>query len=217
MPARRNAGVRCPPTALPRPPRRPTHGRVRPAGRQTGASLVELLVAITLSMVLSGALLSLVWSFQQWSGRLQRTLERDENLRLAPLLLSRYLASAGSRRWEGNWRGVQVRGSTLEVRADVEGKDGFPDGRLDGGFERVALWQDGENLKLRSGRGSFQPLLMRVSSWTAERPHDQLLLLKVHARSRPVPGSAAADPDEEQEIAVHLPNYRPNLFREATR
>lgn len=181
--------------------------------RAAGASLLELLMAVGLFMVLTGALLSWVWMFQQAGGRLNRALERDENLHLAPLLLTRLVSSAGNQQWKHGWTGLSLDDSLVEVRADLEGEDGFPDGTLAGRFEDLRLDRRDSQLSLRSGGGSFQPILTKITGWTATRPADTVLRLTVQGRAAPTPGSSRQD-EEILEVEVFLPNYRANLFPE---
>ncbi len=179
-----------------------------------GASLVELLVALGLSILLSTALLSWVWSYQQWSGRLSRALERDENLRLAPVLLAGYLSGAGNQRWRHGWPGLEWTGAGLHVQADIEGPNGFPDGKLEGRFERFWLRQQGHQFRLRSGRGGYQPLLTRVSGWAIDRPTSQLLKVSVQGRALAAPGQSRVGLDESLQLEFFLPNFRSSLFPE---
>lgn len=193
------------------------HDRKRPnlpglsAPGAAGVSLLELLVAVGLFTVLTAALLSWVWTFQHSSGLLNRSLERDENLRLAPLLLARYLSSAGNGQWGGSWQGIDTGDSMLRVQADIDGDEGFPDGRLDGRFERLWLSRSRSDLRLRSGGGSFQPLLTRITGFTVRRPAVTLLAIDVEGESSPMPGSPWR-PKEILKIDFFLSNYRPSLL-----
>ena len=63
-----------------------------------GFSLLELLIGVALATLLSLGFVSLAEGYQQVDRTLHQTLERDENLRLAPLLLSRFLWP-----WREHW------------------------------------------------------------------------------------------------------------------
>ncbi len=182
--------------------------------RSRGFSLIELLVSLALSALLTVAFFSMVNQFQQWNSNLHLVMERDENLRLTPLLLARYLSPAGNARWGHPWRGFEQQRNQLRIRSDLTGDDGFPDGSLGDRFERIDLRQRRTQLQMRINRGSYQPLLENVSAMEITAHSRFLLGLRVRAASsRPL--LVLGKPLEETlELDFLLWNYRPNLFAE---
>jgi len=176
-----------------------------------GYTLLEILVVLALSTVLSLAFFSVIGRFQRWEQEMHQILQRDENLRLAPLLLSRYLNSAGNNQWERNWDGVELGLTGFKVQSDIDGRDGFPDLLLESPFENMAIRHRGQEIQLRSGGGSFQPLLRNIRSLDDVTLTDSLLTLTITGEA----GSETAGRSTEKvPLTFFLWNYRSNLFPE---
>ncbi|MFQ5741802.1 MAG: prepilin-type N-terminal cleavage/methylation domain-containing protein [Acidobacteriota bacterium] len=179
-----------------------------------GFSLLELLIALALSTLLALAFFSLVTRFQKWTSNLHLLLERDENLRLAPLLLSRYLKPAGNNRWELSWSGLSGQGEGLEIRSDMDGSEGFPDRRLESPFESVALRSQDNQLQLKSGQGTFQPLLKNISALDEVRLTPPTVSLRLTGVADWKLTDADSKIPEPVALCFFIWNYRPNLFAE---
>src|SRR5215813_1167730 len=65
------------------------------AGRAAGFSLIELLIAMTLTLVISGAIFGLLTMGQGAFRREPELTERQQNLRAAMAMITRDLTSAG--------------------------------------------------------------------------------------------------------------------------
>ena len=182
--------------------------------RNDGFSLLEMLVALAISAVLTLSFFALILQFQKWGSNLDLLLDRDQNLRLAPLLLCRYLQEAGNNRWRQNWSGVKFDGDRLEIRSDSDGAGGFPDFRLEAPFESIALRHQANELKLKSGPGSFQPLLRNIAALEGVDLIPPILSVRIRA----ITDRNLADlnqPDSESiSLDFFLWNYRSNLFPE---
>lgn len=138
-----------------------------------GFSLFECLLALALGSVVLGALLASLVQFQRVGQAVQLLGERDRDHQLALVLLARWLLPAGNGLTDPH--SLLVLGDVLEVRADLEGNRGFPDGALDDPFENIAVRARDGSLQLRSGNGRFEPFLrhtpvadFRVASETVE-------------------------------------------------
>ena len=177
---------------------------------EKGFTLIEILVAITCSTILFLALFSSVTSMLTWMGRLNNALERDENVDLVPLILAPLLTHAGSNRQAFPQPPVEVQDSELIVRSDTSGTDFFPDGSLDDPFELLAFRQGADQLQMKSGQGSYQPLVNDVAAviWLLEG--EDILHLDLEARSSG-PGSGPLSRRHLQ-FAFFLPNLQLSLF-----
>ena len=177
---------------------------------EKGFTLIEVLVAITCSTILFLALFSTCGSMLSWMGRLNSALERDENLDLAPLILAPLLTHGGNNLRAFPQPPVELRESELVVRSDTSGTDGFPDGGLDHPFELLSIRQGANQLQMKSGGGSYQPLLNHVAqvSWFMEG--EELLHLDLDALSSG-PGSGPLSRRRLQ-LLLFLPNLQPTLF-----
>lgn len=177
---------------------------------EKGFTLIEVLVATTCSTILFLALFSTCASMLSWMGRLNSTLERDENLDLVPLILALLLTHAGNNHETFPQPPVELRDSELVVRSDISGTDRFPDGGLDDPFELLFIGQGADQLRMKSGQGSYQPLLNHIAevSWALEG--EELLHLDLEALSSG-PGSGPLSRRRLQ-FALFLPNLQPTLF-----
>lgn len=182
--------------------------------RNRGFSLIELLVALALSVLLGLAMLTLMRQFLEWNGNLGLLMDRDERTRQGPLLLSRHVTAAGNNRWSGIWTGMRIAGDELRVASDITGEDGFPDGRLADSFETVALRCRSGQLQIRSGRSGYQPLLKNVREFQAERWAPPLLRLRLVLQTDRRLRGVRSDSLEPLELDFHVWNYRRNWFEE---
>lgn len=185
--------------------------------KNRGFSLIELLVALALSILLGLAMLTLIRQFVQWNANLGLLMDRDQRSRQGPLLLSRHLAAAGNNRWGGSWTGLRVAADELLLNADITGEEGFPDGRLADAFESVALRLRSGQLQIRSGRSGYQPLLKNVHEFAVERWSPPLLRLRLVLRTERRLGGVGADSLEPVPLDFHVWNYRRNWFEERSR
>lgn len=135
--------------------------------RSDGFTLIELLVGLLLSLLLLSMLFSLFNSMQRHILLLEGVFERDQNLMLAPLLLTRLIKPAGCHRSTGS--SVELNGRELTAQSDIDGNEGFPDGRLESSFEEIGLSAREGALRLRSGSGRRQPLVQHIERVRFER------------------------------------------------
>lgn len=149
-----------------------------------GYSLIELMVALLISTVLAGALFSLLNQVQIFSTCLASMEEQLLNLHLTPVLLVQWLAPAGCNLETDaglSPPGIRILEEGVSVRSDNDGRDGFPDGALDSSFEDIQIRQGEDGLVLKSGRGSFQPVLRVVEGFSAAAQSERLLELDFEA------------------------------------
>ena len=178
--------------------------------RDKGFTLLELMVSLTIFVLFTGAFFSAWQQLQLGSADLASLFERDQNLYLSTLLLSRWLPPAGNHHQHLSQSGVTGGPNTLEVTGDIDGPSGFPDASLNQSFERIALRQRNDALQLRSGRGSFQSLIEGISDFqiTPAASSTELTLESNAASLR--------NPEKENTRSVaarfFLWNYRINLF-----
>ena len=178
----------------------------------SGFSVIELIMALSLSALLVTGFLSFTDRLQKLSSDLHQLLQRDENLLQAPLLLSRFLSAAGNGALQQGFAGVELTGDVLSVRSDFTGPDlGFPDGRLESPFERVAFRQHRDHLQIRSGNGSFQPLLSGIGTLETELYGSNLLKVRLQAATSTLL-STGDQASHQVELDFFLWNQRPNLF-----
>ena len=183
---------------------------------ESGFSLLELMVSAALTVIVSLAFLTTCTQFQDWASNLTQILERDDNLRMAPLLLSRFLLPSGNQKWTNDLTYFVAGTSQIELRSDIDGSDGFPDLQLASPFEDIALRVNAETMQLRSGKGSFQPLLKNIHSLESlYRRGDLLDLELVASTERPLKQAQKTD-SETIQLSFYLPNFRPTLFPEVT-
>lgn len=179
---------------------------------QRGGSLLELLVALLVGTIVTGGAFLCVNQFQRTADHLTALLDRDQSLVIAPLLLERWVAVAGCALQDSD-RGLTISGTVLQVGADIDGPDGFPDGLLESPFESIEIRSSRDALQLRSGDGSFQPVLNFVRSLDFAHETETLLRIRLKAASSLRLGSIDP-PAVERRFAVHLWNRRAELFKE---
>lgn len=149
-----------------------------------GYTLIEMMVTLLVSTILAGALFSMLTQLQTFSVSLSAMQEQLENLHLAPVLLVQWLAPAGCNLEAAGGigpPGVRMLGEGIAVRSDNDGDDGFPDGALESSFEDIQIRQGSDGLVLKSGRGSFQPVLRVVEKFSAVSGAERLLEIDFEA------------------------------------
>jgi hypothetical protein len=179
-----------------------------------GYTLLETLWALLLSVALLAAFLGATDNIQRWGMELNQLLERDRNATLAPLLLTRWVYAAGNNRWAGNWPGWSLESGHLQVRSDLDGPGGFPDRALNESYEDISLRHSGADLQLKSGDGSFQPVLKNTSAFRPDLS-PPLVTLRLQMQTDQPLRSTGAPGTTEFQLDLYLWNYRPNLFPEA--
>ncbi len=181
------------------------------ARHQRGSSLLELLVALLVGTIVAGSAFLCIRQFESAADQWTAMLDRDRSLVVAPLLFERWIAAAGCG-LAGTGQGLASDGTVLQVQADFDGPAGLPDGSLDDPFESIAIRSAGDTLQLRSGAGSFQPVMDFVPEIDFELNTPELVQIRwsaaAHARLGPDP------PSIHRRIAVYLWNRRPQLFKE---
>jgi prepilin-type N-terminal cleavage/methylation domain-containing protein len=180
--------------------------------RSKGFTVLELMIAVVLALVLGSALFMSLRQVQLLAGDLEGLMDRDENLKLAPALLAQWVSGAGNRRLVEAWPGISVDGAELACQSDFDGPEGFPDGKLAASYEDIRLEQGSDALRLRSGDGSPQPFLRRISEMSVSRKNDDLVSIGLT-------GSASLLSSDVEHLAIanleiYLWNFRRNLFFE---
>ena len=183
--------------------------------KSKGFSSLEMVVASLLSALVFSGFFGVVGQFQAGCSDMSLLLEQDSNLWLAPLLLSRWIAPAGNHRWDQPWPGVAVQPDLLELNSDIHGKEGFPDRELSSSFEALRLRVSKDNLQVKSGRGSFQPVIKNITGLTFDSQRLPVITIKLEAETDRPPSSFEGNLLETMEFSILLRNYRPSLFPEA--
>ncbi len=176
-----------------------------------GFSLIEMLLATAASALLFSLFLGVFDQAQTTVTNLTRLMERDRNLILAPVLLGGWILGAGNREWDRAGDGILIQSGILRIESDLDGKDGFPDGRVDGNFESLSLRCRTDHLQLKSGGGSFQAVLKHIRQWEILM-EGRLLTLRLTGAVSPNLMHWKGDGETVETIRYTLRNYRPNLF-----
>lgn len=187
-----------------------SRGAERKEGER-GFSLIESLLATAASALLFSLFLGVFDQAQTTVTNLTRLMERDRNLIVAPILLGGWILGAGNREWNRDGDGILIQSGVLQLESDLDGKDGFPDGRVEAEFESLSLRCRTDHLQLKSGAGSFQSVLKLIRQWEILRKGR---LLKLRLTGAVSPGLLHWKGDGETVETIHytLRNYRPNLF-----
>ena len=183
-------------------------------GLSKGHTLVETMIASSISIIVLGGFFSTIGVFQTGSSNLSLLLERDANLWLAPLLLSRWITPAGNNRWGQAWSGVTIHEDRIELKSDIHGPRGFPDSKLLSSFEVLVLRSSNSNLRVKNHKGSFQPLIKNIADFKVDSKESGLLSIHLSAiTDRPLSTTQEAFL-ESTDLLFFLRNYRSNLFPE---
>jgi hypothetical protein len=173
-----------------------------------------MMVASLLSSLVFLGFFLVVGQFQMGCSDLNLLLERDSNLWLTPLLLSRWIAPAGNNRWDRPWPGVAVQPELLELNSDIHGKGGFPDSELSSSFEALQLRASKTNLQVKSGKGSFQPVIKNIANLRFDSEQMPMITIWLESVTDRPPSFSEDKLVVAVEFLVLLRNYRPSLFRE---
>ena len=181
-----------------------------------GYSLLELLIVLSISTILVSALMLTFNYVQIVAYDLHLQADRNVNLWITPLLLLQWITGAGNNRWEQNWDGVSQVDEMSLFKSDTDGEDGFPDQELTSSFEDIALRHYEKSLSMRSGSGSFQPVLRSMLSFEVEIEREDLIVV-AWSGVTDNPLKITGEPDTESAMMkLYLWNYRKNLFLEDT-
>lgn len=175
-----------------------------------GFSLLELLLALFVTALLSVGVLQLSHTFTLWSHNFNLFLERDENLRLLPLLFSRHIPHAANRCWILDCEGVSTSGGVLSLLSDIDGSSGFPDGELSSSFENVRIRLLEDTVQLQSSTGGFQPLVRKASAFEVTLIDEHLTVDLAGTSGKLL----ASSREEEQTLQLYfcIWNLQPRLF-----
>lgn len=179
-----------------------------------GYSLLELLLVISISTILISALMLSSNYIQVIAYDLNLLADRNANFWITPLLLLQWTTGAGNNRWKQDWKGVALADELYFFKSDIDGESGFPDQQLTGSFENIALRHQEKVLSMRSGLGSFQPVIRSVFSFEIEKVREDLLVIRWSGVTEN-PLKTTAEPDLVLAMMkLRLWNYRENLFLE---
>ena len=182
-------------------------------GSNRGTTLLETLVAVALSGILFASFFTVFGQTQTVVSNLNLLLERDQNLSLLPLLLSRWIPSAGNNRRNFKRVGWSIESERLYLNSDTDGPSGFPDGKLRAPFEGLVLKCEKGHLKVKSGRGGFQPILKNIREWELTS-RNRKIEVRVSAELDHPYLNWKYDDVEQVHLDFFLRNYRANLFAE---
>ncbi len=142
-----------------------------------GFSLIELMISLAISAVLMGALFTVCIRVQEMSAAISTSVENRSNQHLAPLLLSQWIKAAGMNMFGNPDEYLSIRTNEIGIKADIRGDDGLPDGDTNDSFEEISFRAHKEELKIRSGKGSFQPFLKGITGFEGSMDRDSLLTI----------------------------------------
>ena len=120
-------------------------------GRTNGFSLVELLIAMAISLVVLGAMYSVFTIQNKTFGKQEQIVEMQQNARAAMDMMSREIRMAGYNPTEAsNFSGVTVNASQLQIQADLDGS-----GSIDASSqENIVYAFDAANKKITRNIGA---------------------------------------------------------------
>ena len=182
--------------------------------RNRGVTLIEALIALTVSSLLFVAFMAAIAPVQSLCWDLSALHDRDATLCLAPPLVCKWTSGAGNNRAD-RAACVRAEGGILHLQSDADGSDGFPDGDVKDSYESISIRQNGSDLQIKSGSGSFQPAFRNIGAFHADTADPQLLRVTLAAE---VDKRLIRVPSTGRKLVsfdVYLWNFRPNLFEEA--
>ncbi len=144
-----------------------------------GFSLIELMISLAVSAVLMGALFTVCVRVQEMSAAVSTSVENRSNRHLAPLLLSQWIKVAGMNMFGNPEEYLAIRAGEIGIKADIQDEQGMPDGDTNDSFEDISFRAYKEELKIRSGKGSFQPFLKGIIGFEGTLDEDSLLTIKL--------------------------------------
>lgn len=174
-----------------------------------GFSLIELMIGLLLSAILLGALFTVLIRVQEMTAALSDSVENRSNLHLAPLLLSQWIKGAGMNLQGSPEEFLKMGVDELGVKADIKGDHGMPDGDTDDSFEEISFLARKEELRIKSGNGSYQPFLKGITGFRGSREGESLLKVELIGKENYL------DSGSITETRLWLWNTRANLFPEA--
>ena len=179
-----------------------------------GFTIIETLIALLTAGIVGSGLFLMLVTLQENVYEISLACERNENLRLLPLVLAQTLQSAGCGR-SSQRVGVEPLGNQLAIRSDISGPNGFPDGTLDQSYENLRIRLSESTLQLRSGLGRFQPLVLYIKRFDFKYQNLTDLSLRIEGEKR-----SEYNPDSGNvfEFKFYLWNFQSCLFeKEAER
>ena len=175
-----------------------------------GFSLVELMVSLAVSAVITGILFTFCVEVQKISTEIVSSLESRDSLRLSPVILSRWIKGAGMNMKGDPAEYLEIENDRIGIKSDIKGCDGNPDGDTDDGFEDISIKVIRNELKVKGGKGTYQPFLKNVTSLVVEREgRGTVRLLIAGTEGKLDPGGSVT-----AETVFRLWNSQPNLFPE---
>lgn len=182
--------------------------------KNKGATLIEALIALAIGSFLFVTFLAAVAPVQSLTWDLSALHDRDAALCLAPPLLCKWISGAGNQRTD---RAACVRAEegTLHLTSDTDGPSGFPDGDIDDSYESVSIRQNGSDLQLKVGAGSFQPVFRNISTFAIDTDDPRLLRLRLDGEIDKALIRVPSVGPKQMSFDVYLWNFRPSLFEEA--
>ena len=109
---------------------------------------------------------------------------------------------------------MTIQADRIELNSDIHGPGGFPDSQLSSSFEALVLRSSSFNLQVKSGSGSFQPVMKNIADFQVDsRDLPLISILLSTATDRPL-SATQENLFQSTRFLFFLRNYRSNLFLE---
>jgi len=179
-------------------------------GSEKGFSLLEMMICLLLSAVLLGALFTVWTGIQKLAGELAVCIENRTDVNIAPLLLAQRIKAAGMNIYEDRAENLVIANDAIGIKADTGGLGGFPDGDTEDSFEEIWITVQRDELKIKSGKGTYQPFLkgIRKADWHLEETRSLDIELSG------VPDFLDREGEGKLATSLFLWNTHPNLLPE---
>ena len=178
-----------------------------------GFSLIELLISLAVSTILMGILFTVCIEVEKISTGIAVSVEEGTNIHLAPLLLGRWIKPAGMNIRGGPEEFLDIGKGELGIKSDTHGDRGFPDGDTDDSFEEIKFRVGSNELKIKSGKGNYQPFLQGITAMEVYPEGESRLTLDLKGNQ----GGLSNIRPALTGIRILLWNNQSNLFPEELR
>ena len=130
--------------------------------RESGFSLIELLIAMTLGLVVLGAISSVFLGQRQTYGTQEQITDMVQTARAAMDMMSREIRIAGYNPANAGFNGITYDSSQLQIQADING-DGNTSSDPN---ENITYTYDAENFRIDRNTGSGgQPFAENIEAF----------------------------------------------------
>lgn len=143
--------------------------------KERGFSLIELLIAMTLGLIVLGAMSSVFLTQRQTYDAQEQITDMVQTARAAMDMMSREIRMAGYNPANASFNGITQDSSQLQIAADINGDGNIIniDESYDSNEHIVYEYYDQESvypcqIKRKTGNGEFQPFAENIESFTFE-------------------------------------------------